>query len=39
MVLQKVISIRRMFDALGENNDATGMIIGQMTKTKNNRNF
>ena len=38
-VLQKVISIRRMFDALGENNDATEMIIGQMTKTKNNAEF
>ena len=39
VVFQKVISIRRMFDALGENNDATGMIIGQMTKTKNNAEF
>jgi len=38
-VLQKVISIRRMFDALGENNDATEMIIGQMTKTKSNAEF
>lgn len=37
--LAKVISIRRMFDALGENNNATEMIIGQMTKTKNNDEF
>jgi len=37
--LVKVISIRRMFDALGENNEATGMIIGQMNKTKNNEEF
>jgi len=37
--LQKVISIRRMFDALGENNDATEMIIAQMSKTKNNEEF
>jgi len=37
--LQKVISIRRMFDALGENNDATEMIIAQMSKTKNNAEF
>ena len=28
-----------MFDALGENNDATEMIIGQMAKTKNNAEF
>ncbi len=37
--LTKVISIRRMFDALGENNDATEMIISQMSKTKNNADF
>ena len=37
--LTKVISIRRMFDALGENNDATEMIIAQMSKTKNNAEF
>lgn len=37
--LTKVISIRRMFDALGENNDATEMIIAQMSKTKNNEEF
>jgi transcription termination factor Rho len=37
--LSKVISIRRMFDALGENNEATQMIIAQMTKTKNNEEF
>lgn len=37
--LIKVISIRRMFDALGENNDATEMIIAQMSKTKTNEEF
>jgi len=37
--LTKVISIRRMFDALGENNDATEMIIAQMSKTRNNAEF
>jgi len=37
--LTKVISIRRMFDALGENSDATEMIIAQMSKTKNNEEF
>ncbi len=37
--LAKVISIRRMFDALGENNNATEMIISQMSKTKNNADF
>ncbi len=37
--LQKVIAIRRMFDAVGENNNATDMIISQMSKTKNNAEF
>jgi len=37
--LTKVISIRRMFDALGDNNNATEMIISQMSKTKNNEEF
>jgi transcription termination factor Rho len=37
--LTKVMSIRRMFDALGGNNDATEMIIAQMTKTKTNDEF
>jgi transcription termination factor Rho len=37
--LTKVISIRRMFDALGENSNATEMIIAQMSKTKNNDEF
>jgi len=37
--LAKIISIRRMFDALGEKNDAAEMIIEQMTKTKNNDEF
>jgi transcription termination factor Rho len=38
-VLAKIISIRRMFDALGERNETTEMILGQMTKTKNNQEF
>jgi transcription termination factor Rho len=38
-VLARIISIRRMFDALGENGDATEMIIGQMMKTKSNEEF
>jgi transcription termination factor Rho len=38
-VLAKIISIRRMFDALGENNDVTEMILGQMAKTKDNEEF
>lgn len=37
--MTKIISIRRMFDALGENNNATEMILGQMAKTKNNQEF
>ncbi len=37
--LQKVIAIRRMFDAVGENSNATEMIIEQMGKTKNNEEF
>jgi len=37
--LAKIISIRRMFDAIGEKNDAAEMIIEQMTKTKNNAEF
>jgi len=37
--LTKVISIRRMFDAMGDNNNATEMIIEQMNKTKNNEDF
>jgi transcription termination factor Rho len=38
-VMAKVISIRRMFDALGESNNTTEMILGQMAKTKNNQEF
>ncbi len=38
-VLAKIISIRRMFDALGERNEATEMILGQMAKTKSNQEF
>ena len=38
-VLQKVISIRRMFDAVGDNENATSMIIEQMNKTKSNSDF
>lgn len=37
--LQKIIAIRRMFDAVGENDNATEMIISQMTKSKNNDEF
>lgn len=37
--LLKVMAIRRMFDAVGEHNDATEMIIGQMGKTKSNDQF
>jgi transcription termination factor Rho len=37
--LTKVIAIRRMFDALGENKDASEMIIAQMSKTKSNEEF
>ncbi len=37
--LTKVIAIRRMFDALGENKDASEMIIAQMSKTKSNQEF
>ncbi len=37
--LQKIIAIRRMFDAVGENDNATEMIIGQMTKSKSNEEF
>ncbi|MDD4027273.1 MAG: transcription termination factor Rho [Candidatus Shapirobacteria bacterium] len=38
-IMTKIISIRRMFDALGEKNDTTEMILGQMAKTKNNEEF
>jgi len=38
-VMAKIISMRRMFDALGEANDTTEMILGQMAKTKNNKEF
>ena len=38
-VMAKIISMRRMFDALGEGNDTTEMILGQMAKTKNNKEF
>jgi transcription termination factor Rho len=37
--MTKIISIRRMFDALGEKNDTTEMILEQMAKTKNNEEF
>ncbi len=37
--LSKVIAIRRMFDVVGEHNDATEMIISQMGKTKSNDQF
>jgi len=39
--LQKVMSMRRMFDVLngGERDQTTELIIGQMTKTENNDDF
>ncbi|MEI8068050.1 MAG: transcription termination factor Rho [Candidatus Shapirobacteria bacterium] len=37
--MTKIISIRRMFDALGENGNASEMIINQMAKTKSNEEF
>ncbi len=37
--LAKVMAIRRMFDALGENDGATEMIIEQMRKTRDNEEF
>ena len=38
-VLSKVMAIRRMFDALGDENGTTELIIQQMNKTKNNDEF
>ena len=38
-VMTKIISIRRMFDALGKSEETTEMILGQMAKTKNNQEF
>ncbi len=38
-VLSKIIAIRRMFDAVGDKNQATEMIIEQMSKTKSNEEF
>jgi transcription termination factor Rho len=38
-VLAKVMAIRRMFDALGDENGTTELIIEQMKKTKNNDEF
>jgi transcription termination factor Rho len=37
--LGKIMAIRRMFDALGENNGTTEMIIEQMKKTNDNEEF
>jgi len=37
--LGKIMAIRRMFDALGENDGTTEMIIEQMKKTKDNEEF
>ncbi len=37
--LSRIIAIRRMFDALGENDNASEMIISQMAKTKSNDEF
>jgi transcription termination factor Rho len=38
-ILSRIIAIRRMFDALGENGSSSEMIIEQMNKTKNNQEF
>lgn len=38
-VLNKIITVRRMFDAMSSENDATEMIIAQMSKTKSNEEF
>ena len=37
--LAKVMAIRRMFDAIGNEEETTGIIIEQMKKTKNNDDF
>lgn len=37
--LSKIMAMRRMFDALNENEGATGLIIGQMDKTDSNEDF
>jgi len=37
--MMKIISIRRMFDAVSNQNEVTEMIIEQMKKTKNNEDF
>lgn len=37
--LQKIIAIRRMFDALNNADQASEMIIDQMSKSKNNEEF
>jgi transcription termination factor Rho len=37
--LSKVMAIRRMFDALGDENKTTELIIEQMRKTKSNDDF
>lgn len=38
-ILARVMAVRRMFDALGNKDEAAEMIIGQMAKTKNNAEF
>lgn len=38
-VLAKIIAIRRMFDTIGDSDQAASMIIEQMNKTKNNEEF
>jgi transcription termination factor Rho len=37
--LQKIVSIRRMFDVMASQNEASEMIIEQMKKTKTNEEF
>ena len=38
-VLAKIIAIRRMFDSIGDSDQAASLIIEQMNKTKNNEEF
>ena len=38
-VLDRIISVRRMFDVMEGNDNATELIIDQMKKTKDNEEF
>ncbi|MFA4826636.1 MAG: transcription termination factor Rho [Candidatus Shapirobacteria bacterium] len=39
VVLNKVIAIRRMFDAIGDKNNTTEMLLDQMRKSRDNEEF